>query len=379
MPAGIAPRIVLFGATGYTGGLTAEALVRRGESPLLAGRSTERLQALAKKLDAGLETATADVDDPDSIRALLNPGDVLLTTVGPFTRWGNAAATAAIAARAHYVDSTGEAAFIRRVFDGYGPAAERAGVAMLTAFGNDWVPGNLAGALALSEAGDSARRVDIGYFTTGGGAGGGFSAGTRASTVATLGEPAFAWREGRIVSERGGRRVRSFEVAGRNRDALSVGGTEHFGLPRIEPRLREVNVYLGWFGKATRALQIGGAGMTATLALPGAKRLYDFATSRLVKGSGGGPDAAARASARSIFVACAYDESGHQLSEVRVEGGDGYTLTGELLAWGAGELLRDGALASGALAPVDAFGLERLREGCATAGLQATQPAPASA
>ena len=84
---------------------------------------------------------------------------MLVTTVGPFARWGAPAAAAATTAGAHYLDSTGEPAFIREVFERYGPAAEQAGIGMLTALGYDWVPGNLAGALALERAGRARRRA----------------------------------------------------------------------------------------------------------------------------------------------------------------------------------------------------------------------------
>ena len=83
----MAPRIVLFGATGYTGRLVAEGLVERGLRPVLAARGRERLEAMAAEL-GGLETAVADVADPASVRALVERGDVLVTTVGPFARWG---------------------------------------------------------------------------------------------------------------------------------------------------------------------------------------------------------------------------------------------------------------------------------------------------
>src|SRR5215217_3217892 len=76
-------RIVLFGATGYTGRLTAEALVNRGLRPVLAARSRDRLESLAADLDPELELAVADTARPESIAALLEPGDALITTVGP--------------------------------------------------------------------------------------------------------------------------------------------------------------------------------------------------------------------------------------------------------------------------------------------------------
>ena len=187
-------RIVLFGATGYTGRLTAEAMIARGDRPVLAGRNAERVAALSEQL-GGLETAIADVAEPASVRALVESGDALVATVGPFARWGDTAVEAAIDAGACYLDSTGEPAFIRRVFERFGKAAEQAGTGLVTAFGYDWVPGNLAGALALREAGDTADRIDIGYFATGGGLGG-FSGGTLSSLAGAMLEPSFVWRQG---------------------------------------------------------------------------------------------------------------------------------------------------------------------------------------
>src|ERR671929_1104832 len=122
----MAGRIVLFGATGYTGDLTARALVARGARPVLAARTEARVRALADEL-GGLEWAVADVERPDSVRGLVERGDVLVSTVGPFTRWGQPAVQAAVAAGAHYLDSTGEGAFIRDVFERHGAGAQAAG------------------------------------------------------------------------------------------------------------------------------------------------------------------------------------------------------------------------------------------------------------
>jgi short subunit dehydrogenase-like uncharacterized protein len=362
----VAGRIILFGATGYTGRLTADALIERGERPVLAGRSAERLERMAAELGGGLETAVADVADPPSVRALLEPGDVMLATVGPFARWGDPAAEAAIEVGAHYVDSTGEPAFIRRVFEHYGPGAQKAGVGMLTAFGYDWVPGNLAGALALREAGAAATRVDVGYFATGGL--GGMSGGTRASLAGALVEPGFVWR-GAIKTERGAARVRSFEAAGKRRQALSVASSEHFTLPRIHPTLREVNVYLGWFGGASRAMQAMSAFNSAFSKIPGAKAGLRALTRR-VEGSTGGPDEQARAGTGSAIVAIAYDGTGSELATVELQGVNGYEFTGRILAWGAATARAGGLRGTGALGPVDGFGLDELAAGCAESGLE---------
>jgi short subunit dehydrogenase-like uncharacterized protein len=359
----VAGRTVLFGATGYTGRLVAEAMVERGLRPVLAARSREKLEALAGELGGGLETAVADVSDPPSVSALVERGDVLVTTVGPFTRWGAPAAAAATTAGAQYLDSTGESGFIREVFERYGPAADRNGGAMLTAFGYDWVPGNLAGGLALRDAGEDAVRIDIGYFATGPA---GPSGGTKATMAATAGEPGFAFRDGRVESERTAKRVRSFPVGSRRREGVSVGGSEHFTLPRIAPQLREVNVYLGWFGPFSRAVQA----VSLAASLPGVSSLLRLPGERLVKGSSGGPDAEARKRSGSHIVAIAYDGAGRELAEVHLSGADGYTFTGRVLAWGALRAAEGGLEGTGALGPVEAFGLVALTDGCRWAGLE---------
>src|SRR6266540_3895340 len=247
------PKIVLFGATGYTGRLVAGALVAAGAAPLLAGRDQKRLDALAAGL-GGLETAIADAARPESLRALLEQGDVLVSTVGPFALRGAAALCAAVQAGATYLDSAGEPSFIREVFEVEGPRAAGAGrAALVPAFGYDFVPGNLAGALALRTAGEQAVRIDVGYLLTGRLGLGSASSGTVASIGGLMLEPSFAWRGGRIVAERTAARVGSLPMRGRRRPAVSIGGTEHFALPRIAPSLREVNVYLGGFGQLAPA------------------------------------------------------------------------------------------------------------------------------
>ena len=356
-------RVVLFGATGYTGRLTAEAMVERGLRPVLAARNAGKLEDLAGELGGNLETAVADVSDPGTVRALVEQGDVLVTTVGPFLRWGAPAAAAATTAGAHYPDSTGEPAFIREVFERYGPAAEGHDAAMLTAFGYDWVPGNFAGGLALRGAGDDAVRVDIGYFITGKGSA---SGGTQASSLGAVTEPGFVFRDGRVRSERSAKRMRSFRVGSKQRDAVSVGSSEHFALPKISPQLREVNAYLGWFGPLSRPIQALSLG----LSVPGARTVVKAVGERLVKGSSGGPDAETRAKFGSHVVAIAYDAGGRELCEVHVSGVDGYTFTGRILAWGAEQAATGGLHGTGALGPVEAFGLVALADGCRWAGLE---------
>jgi short subunit dehydrogenase-like uncharacterized protein len=358
-------RIVLFGATGYTGDLTARALVERGARPVLAARNEARVRALAGEL-GGLEWAVADVTRPESLSSLMGRGDVLLSTVGPFARWGEPALRAAIGAGAHYVDSTGETPFIRRVFEEFGPLAQASRSVLLTAMGYDWVPGNLAAGLALREAGDAATRVEVGYFLTGRGS---ISGGTRASAAGVMLEPSFAWRGGRLVTERGAARARTFTIRGRARQGISVGTTEHLSLPRVHPGLRDVDVFLGWFGPATPAVRAFSAGSAFVTRIPGAREAFGAVLGRFVQGSSGGPDAEARSRSGSLIAAEAQDAGGHTLAEVVLTGVNGYDFTAAMLAWSAQELAAGSVTGAGALGPVEAFGLDRLQQGARSAGI----------
>ena len=362
----MAGRVVLFGATGFTGELTARALVKRGARPLLAARSRERVEALADDL-GGLESAFADVSQPRTLSELVEPGDVLISTVGPFARWGEPAVLAAIAAGAHYIDSTGEPSFIRDIFERFGPQAENSGSGLLTAMGYDYVPGNLAAALALREAGEQAVRMDVGYFTSGG-AGGQVSGGTRASAAGIITDPVYAFRDGHLRPERAARHVRDFEISGRTRQAISIGATEQFTLPRLHPGLADIGVWLG-VGPAARGLSLMSSATALVTKLPGARGAIGGATSRLVKGSTGGPDATQRAKGRSIIVAVASDGAGSPLSSIELEGASPYDFTAEMLAWSAMIAAAGGLHGSGALGPVDGIGLDALQAGVAEAGI----------
>jgi short subunit dehydrogenase-like uncharacterized protein len=359
-------QIVVFGATGYTGRLTAERLVAHGERPLLAGRSDERLKELAERL-GGLEWRVADVDRPETVAALVERGDVLLSTVGPFMRWGEPALRAAIAAAGVYIDSTGEPPFIRRVYDEFGPAARRAGATLLPAMGYDFVPGTLAGALALEEAGGDAVRVDVGYYALGGGPSA-LSRGTKASLAGVALDRAFAYRGGRVRTVRSAERVRDFSVRGKDRPAISVGGVEHFTLPAAYPRLREVNVYLGWFAGASRAVQVGSRASALFGRIPGSRAVLG----RLAGMGGPGPAPGTTPGTMSYVAGAAYDADGEQLAEVHVSGADAYDFTAGCLAWAARRAAHEGVAVTGAAGPIEAFGLEALQAGCAEAGLTRT-------
>ena len=363
----MAARIVVLGASGFTGRLLARSLVAQGLRPVLAGRSPAKLEAVAAEL-GGLETAQADSSDPDSVRALVGSGDVLATTVGPFARYGQAALDAAIAAGAHYVDSTGEAGFVRSVFADAGPRAAASGSALLTAFGYDFVPGNLAAALALRQAGSAATRVATAYFLDGPMK---MSSGTAATSAGGMTDPSHLLRKGRLVLLPSGRKLRSFSDRGVRRPGVLLGSTESLALPRTFPQLTEVANYLGWFGKASYVVPAASYAM-GLLRLPVLRQGVARRADKAASVTGQGPSDVSRSKQRSVAIAVASEATGKQLASVRVEGPDAYGLTADLMAWAVSELAHGRVDAVGALGPVDGFGLDRLVEGCRSAGLVVT-------
>jgi short subunit dehydrogenase-like uncharacterized protein len=150
---------------------------------------------------------------------------------------------------------------------------------------------------------------------------------------------------------------------------VSVGGSEHFALPRVHPGLLDVDVLLGWFGGASEAVRAMSFGLEAITRIPGAKDALQGLMGRMTTGTGGGPDAAQRARTRSLVIAEAFDAAGDRVGSARLEGANPYEFTGAILAWGATTAAEGGLQGTGALGPVDGFGLDALEAGCAEAGI----------
>src|SRR5215216_4882904 len=144
--------IAVYGATGFTGRLVAAELRRRGAQMVLSGRNPAKLEILAEEIGGGVETKAARLDDPATLRDLLGPCAAVISCAGPFRLHGEPVLAAAIETGTHYLDTTGEQPFMRTVFERYGDAAERAGVALVTAMGFDYVPGDMIASLTAGPA-----------------------------------------------------------------------------------------------------------------------------------------------------------------------------------------------------------------------------------
>src|SRR4051794_22399108 len=131
----------MFGATGFTGALTAQYLVENaGEARVaLAGRNREKLE----KLDTGLPLLHADVEEPDSLREMAEAARVVITTVGPYIKYGEPLVAACTEAGTDYVDLTGEPEFVDRMYLKYHAKAVETGARIVHACGFDSIPHDL--------------------------------------------------------------------------------------------------------------------------------------------------------------------------------------------------------------------------------------------
>jgi short subunit dehydrogenase-like uncharacterized protein len=140
--------IVLYGATGFVGKLTAAYLARAGGNAriALAGRSTDRLKAIRETLGESAQSwpvLQADASSPSTLDAMANQTQVVVTTVGPYSRYGLPLVAACAAAGTDYADLTGEPPFIRDSIDLYHKQALDTGARIVHACGFDSIPSDL--------------------------------------------------------------------------------------------------------------------------------------------------------------------------------------------------------------------------------------------
>ncbi|MED5802323.1 saccharopine dehydrogenase NADP-binding domain-containing protein [Gordonia sp. Z-3] len=141
--------VVVFGATGFVGELTARYLAEhapRGTKVALAGRSETKLAATRKRLPARAHDwplIVADSSSPSSLDAMVARTRVVCTTVGPYLRYGEALVVAAASAGTDYVDLTGEAPFVHYSINKAHETAQATGARIVHSCGFDSVPSDL--------------------------------------------------------------------------------------------------------------------------------------------------------------------------------------------------------------------------------------------
>jgi short subunit dehydrogenase-like uncharacterized protein len=342
--------LVLFGATGFAGRLTAEYLARNAPAGCrwaIAGRNTGKLQGLRDDLKgidpalADIGVLRADIGDADSVRRVAQSARVVLTTVGPYVLYGEALVAACAESGTDYLDLTGEPEFVNTTYVRHSETARRSGARLVHSAGFDSIPHDLGAYFTVLQLPEDVPLKVEGFVRSNAT----FSGGTFYSALTGFSRPranmqAARARKAAEAQGGGGNGRRARAVPGRVRHS-PVGEGWVVPLPTIDPQVvarsaRAVDRYGPDFTYSHYAqvkhlpTAIGaGAGLAGVFALaqiPPARRLMQ---SRLAPGDG--PSAERRA--RSWFEVTFVGEGGRKRVVTRVSGGDpGYDETAKMLA-----------------------------------------------
>ncbi|WP_327698892.1 saccharopine dehydrogenase family protein [Streptomyces sp. NBC_00459] len=372
--------IVLFGATGFVGALTAEYLAAHAPDGLrwaIAGRSKDKLEQLRERLVGAGRTAEvgvleADVSDPASLRALADHARVLATTVGPYLTYGEELVAACADAGTDYLDLSGEPEFVDLMYVRHDTRARETGARLVHACGFDSVPHDLGAYFTVAQLPEGVPLTVDGFVRSDAM----FSGGTFASALNQFS------RGPQMLSAARDRRRHEPRLLGRR--ATAPAGAPRYArevdawalpLPTIDPQVvaRSARAlerygpdfrYRHYAAVQRLPFAVGGVAaagaVVAAAQLPPARR---WLSGRLQPGDG--PSAERRA--KSWFSVRFVGEGGGQRVFTEVAGGDpGYDETAKMFAESALSLAFDDLPATAgqvttAVAMGDAL-IERLRK-----------------
>jgi short subunit dehydrogenase-like uncharacterized protein len=379
--------IVVLGATGYTGGLTADYLAEHAPSDCawaLAGRNQAKLEKVRDRLAginpacADLELLTADITDTDSMRRVAESARVVITTVGPYLEYGEPLVAACAAAGTDYVDLTGEPEFVDRMYVRHHEEAARTGARLVHCAGFDSVPHDLGVLFTRQQLPPDVAVTIRGVVRSNAT----FSGGTFASALHQMSRPRqlqqAASERKRTEPRPQGRRVRA---AGGRPMRDSVLGYWLLPLPTIDPVVVKRSAtaredygpdftYSHYAGFKRLPFAVGGVlGMGALVGAAQVPPLRNQLKKRVPQGSG--PSEERRQ--KTWFTVDFVGEGGGQQVVTRVAGGDpGYTETAKMLAEsGLSLALDDNPVTFGQVTPAQAMG-ENLLARLAKSGISFT-------
>jgi short subunit dehydrogenase-like uncharacterized protein len=380
--------IVVLGATGFTGALTAEYLARNAPADCrwaIAGRSEAKLSAVRDRLAAidpalaELPLLTADVTDAASLQELARSTRVAVSTVGPYLEHGEPLVAACAEAGTDYVDLTGEPEFVDRMYVAHHPRAVATGARIVHACGFDSVPYDLGVLFTVKQLPSGVPLRIRGVVR----AGGAFSGGTFHSAIGQLSrgrQLQQAARERKRHEPRPeGRRARATGSAAPRRDPDL--GYWLVPLPTLDPLVVRRSAaarddygpdfgYEHFSGFKTLPMAGGMAaamvGLVTAARVPPARHLL-----RRWVPQGSGPSEETRE--RSWFTVDLVGEGGGEKVHTRVTGGDpGYGETATMVAESALSLaFDDNPATAGQVTTAHAMG-ESLMDRLSKAGISFT-------
>lgn len=336
-------KFLIYGANGYTGELIAREAAKRGLSPILSGRSQNKIEPLAKEL--GLTFRTFSLEDKKSLEYTLKEVDFALHCAGPFSLTADRMVEACLRTGRHYLDITGEIA----VFEKMARLDEQAkdkGIMIMPGVGFDVVPSDSL-ARHLKNRLPEATELTLAFYGMGK-----MSHGTRATMTLNAGQGGAIRRDGAIVSVPAAWKTREIDFGAARKRAVTIPwgdvATAFYstGIPNVEVytvvpeqalKLLKASRYLGWFLKT--------------------EFVQNFLQKQI---PAGGPNEQERATGKTLLWGEAGDAQGNKVVS-RMEGPEGYDFTVQT-ALKICERILNGDFCHGFQTPAKCYGAEMILE-----------------
>ena len=166
--------IIIYGATGFTGKLCVKYFQSLNTTVTwaMAGRNLIKLQKVAEDHQAKVEILLADSDDESALDNLTSRARVILSTTGPFHRYGSKLVASCIKNNAHYVDITGENFWVKGLIDKHHAEASAKGIRIIPSCGFDSIPSDLGAFFSAQAVGKPIKRIESFHSYEGGASGG---------------------------------------------------------------------------------------------------------------------------------------------------------------------------------------------------------------
>ncbi|MBA3335757.1 MAG: saccharopine dehydrogenase NADP-binding domain-containing protein [Acidobacteria bacterium] len=334
---------LIYGANGYTGELVAREAVRRGLKPILAGRSQNKIEPLAKELN--LIFRTFSLEDKKSLEYTLKEVDFVLHCAGPFSLTSQPMVEACLRLGKHYLDITGEIAVFEQMAQ-RDEAAKKAGIMIMPGVGFDVVPSDCL-ALHLKNRLPSATVLTLAFYGLGK-----ISHGTQATMLMNIGNGGAIRKNGEITRVPAAYKAREINFGEFSKTAVAIPwgdvSTAFYstGIPNIEVytvvpelnlKLLKLSRYIGW--------------------LLASKPVQNYLQKQIPSG---GANEEERTQGKTYLWGEVSDADGNRVS-TRMQAPEGYTLT-VLTALNIAEKLLEGNFQKGFQTPAKAFGADLILE-----------------
>ena len=154
-------KIIIFGATGFTGELCAKFMSQRySDVPIaIAGRSAEKLKKIKEKNNLSFPIIVADAFDVKALNRMCKDTEVVLSTAGPYHKYGSELLKACVKNSCHYVDITGESFWVKDMIEKHHKEAENKGLRIINACGFDSAPSDLGSFYAVNQVDGEVKSI----------------------------------------------------------------------------------------------------------------------------------------------------------------------------------------------------------------------------